>query len=124
MTEQPQELETLPTEDAGTAVPNGPGDLDVVRIYNKDLDAYGESPRAGVPYLSGWEVVEPTAEEAKAVTSYDPATQTIKEVDAYLDEHPEELGAVLALEREGKNRPTLIASLESRLAGEEEQPES
>lgn len=125
MTEQqPEELATIPTEDAGATPPNGPGSLDVVRIYNEELDAYGESPRAGLPFLQGWEVVEPTAEEAQAITSYDPAAHSIAEVNQHLEEHPEELSAILALEREGKNRSTLISSLESRQAGDEEEEPS
>lgn len=125
MTEQ-EPLATIPTEDAGQFDPNGPGDLDVVRIYNPELDAYGESPRAGLKYLEGWEVVDPTPEEAEALTSYDPAAHTIGEIEQYLDQHPEELDAVLVLEREGKARPTLIAALEKRQGADDEgdEPES
>lgn len=116
MTEPNETLATIPTEDAGAVLPNGPDGLDIVRIYNEELDAYGESPREGVKNFEGWVVVEPTVEEAEQITTYDPAEHSIPEINDHLAEHPEELEAVLAKEREGKDRPTLIASLEQRSA--------
>lgn len=111
MTEQQAEqLATIPTEDGGTLAPNGVGDLDIVKIYNEELDAYGESPRAGVPYLSGWEVVDPSPEEAERLTDYDPSTHSVGEVQSKLQESSEgERAAILALEEAGKNRKTILS---------------
>lgn len=110
MTDQaPEQLATIPTVDAGVTPPLGPGDLDVVRIYNEDLDAYGESPRAGVKNLAGWEVVEPTVEEAAAITEFDPSGHNVSEVLEQLEGATEgEREAILALERDGKARTTIL----------------
>jgi hypothetical protein len=45
---------------------------------------------------------------------FDPADHTVGDVEAYVDEHPDELGAVLDAERAGKNRVTLVEALEAR----------
>lgn len=109
MTEQSEQLATIPTEDAGQAEPNGPGDLDIVKIYNEELDSYGESPRAGVALLAGWEVVDPTPEEAQLVTSFDPSTHSVGEVTTKLAESSEaERDAIIALEKDGKKRSTVL----------------
>jgi len=39
--------------------------------------------------------------------TFDPGAHTVAEVEAYLDEHPDERDAVLAAERAGKNRASL-----------------
>lgn len=44
--------------------------------------------------------------------SYDPAEHTIDEVREYLAQHPEETDAVLAAEQAGKDRVTLVNSLQ------------
>jgi hypothetical protein len=113
MTEQQpsDELATIPTEDGAAFVPNGPGDLDVVKIYNEELEAYGESPRAGVPFLSGWEVVDPTPEVAAQVTSYDPGKHSVAEVVEYFQTAAVgEVEAIKALEgaEDGKGRTTIL----------------
>ncbi len=97
----PQPEDTIVYED---------GDVAVVRIYNKDLDLYGESPRAGVKYLEGWEIVDPTPVEAERRTDYDPSQYSVAEVNKHLTEvTPTEAEAILVLEREGKNRSTIKA---------------
>lgn len=110
------QLAVLPATDEQFAA-NGPGDLDVVRIYNAELDAYGQSPRAGVPYLRGWEVVEPTAEQARVTAPFDPGTMTVAEVLARFDGSDGaapltagEREAVVALEGapDGKHRKTVL----------------
>lgn len=116
MTEQvgEQELATIPTEDAG-ASPTvfGTGDLDIVRIYNKDLDAYGECPRAGVSNFAGWEIVDPSPEEAAAAIAWDPKDYGRDEVLLKLNDPATTDGereAILALEAAdgGKNRKTIL----------------
>jgi hypothetical protein len=46
--------------------------------------------------------------EPDDVVGYDPADHTVAEVQAYLEAHPDEADAVLALEAEGKNRASLV----------------
>lgn len=113
MTEQqPEQLATIPTEDAGAQTPNGVGDLDIVRIFNEELQAYGEAPRAGVAFLAGWEIVDPTPEEAERLTDYDPSTHSAGEVTAYFEEASDgEVEAIKALESAegGKQRKTVLS---------------
>lgn len=47
-------------------------------------------------------------------SSYDPGTETIDGVLAYVDKNPDQRDSVLEAERAGKNRTTLINQLESR----------
>lgn len=108
----PEPLATVPTADAGAQVANGTGDLDIVRIYNEELDAYGESPRAGVPQLNGWVVVDPTPAQAEQLTTYDPAAHSRDEVLAHFETISDtEVDAIKVLEQEGpgaKNRKTVL----------------
>jgi peptidoglycan hydrolase-like protein with peptidoglycan-binding domain len=48
------------------------------------------------------------------MTSFDPADATVKDVKAFVANHPDTVEAVLAAETEGKNRSTLIAWLEEQ----------
>jgi hypothetical protein len=45
---------------------------------------------------------------------FDPGAHTVADVEAYVDENPDELDAVLAAEKSGKNRVTLVEALEDR----------
>jgi hypothetical protein len=45
--------------------------------------------------------------------AFDPADHTINEVLAYLEDHPDDLEAVIAAEGQGKARSTLLAQLEA-----------
>jgi hypothetical protein len=45
---------------------------------------------------------------------FDPGAHTVADVEAYVDENPDELDAVLAAEKAGKNRVTLVEALEDR----------
>ena len=40
--------------------------------------------------------------------TFDPGEHTVAEVEAYLAKHPDESDAVLAAERDGKNRVSLV----------------
>jgi len=40
--------------------------------------------------------------------TFDPGEHTVADVEAYLDEHPDEIDRVLQAERDGKNRTTLL----------------
>ena len=53
----------------------------------------------------------------------DPAEQTVDEVVAYAEEHPDEVDQLLEDERTGKNRTTLVSKLESMRQEEETPPE-
>jgi len=50
------------------------------------------------------------------MSDFNPSEHNIDDVNAHLEEHPEELQAVLDAEKAGKNRPTLVSSLEERVA--------
>lgn len=52
--------------------------------------------------------------------AFDPDDHTVAEVEAYVADHPDERDDILAAERAGKNRSTLIAALET---DEPEEPE-
>ena len=52
------------------------------------------------------------AGESVGAGAYDPDDHTVNEVLDYVDDHPDEVDAVLAAERAGKNRTTLIMHLE------------
>jgi hypothetical protein len=69
-------------------------------VVGVDITAEGTSPE--VPEA------EPGAEW------YAPGDYTVAEVEAYVDAHPDELDDVLAAEREGKARATLLSALEAR----------
>lgn len=66
---------------------------------------------AGTPRSVEQQAVEPQAVEGP----FDPGDHTVAEVEAYVDEHPEEADRILDLEEEGKNRTTLVTFLEGVL---------
>lgn len=43
--------------------------------------------------------------------AYDPGDFTVADVEAYAAEHPDQVQAIVAAERAGKNRTTLLAAL-------------
>lgn len=51
------------------------------------------------------------------MADFNPSESNIADVNAYLEQNPSELQAVLDAEKAGKNRPTLVSSLEERVAG-------
>jgi len=53
-------------------------------------------------------------EPASEPETYDPGDHTVADVETYAAEHPDEREAILAAERAGKNRSTLIAALEAQ----------
>ena len=116
MTEEQLAVESEPVD----IVSYGSDDTSIVKIYHKDLDAYSEAPRAGVQYLQGWEIVDPTPEQAAEATPYDPSAHSVSEVNAYLESAPEgERQAVLVLERDGKNRSTILSRWEEETTPEQ-----
>lgn len=56
--------------------------------------------------------LEPTSEDADdddvPVDEFEPGKHSVAEVLEYLDAHPDETDAVIAAERDGKNRPTIV----------------
>jgi hypothetical protein len=51
---------------------------------------------------------------ADSGSGFDPGKATVSDVKAYVDDHPDQLETVLAAERAGQNRTTLVADLEAR----------
>lgn len=88
--------------------------------FPDDLEE-GEKPSPTVEILEEdpipEEESEPEAEgdEEPEDGSFDPADYTVAEVQEFVAENPEEAAVVLDLEREGKNRTTLVAFLEGLL---------
>jgi hypothetical protein len=52
--------------------------------------------------------VEESGKPAKKSASFDPGEHTVVEVEEYLAKHPDETDAVLAAEKAGKARTTLV----------------
>ena len=46
--------------------------------------------------------------------AYDPAEQTVADVQAHVEQNPDQRAAVLKAERKGKNRSTLVDWLEAQ----------
>lgn len=113
MTNQPEEqLAVVPSEPA-EVLSYGNDDTSVVKIYNKELDAYSQAPRGGVQFLQGWEIVDPSPAEAQQATSFDPSAHSVSEVNDYLASATDgERQNVLVLERDGKNRSTILSRWE------------
>jgi len=63
--------------------------------------------RDGDPVAAGGN--DPPVRDADA---FDPGEHTVADVEAYLAEHPDERDAVLAAERDGKNRVSLVGDTE------------
>jgi hypothetical protein len=87
-----------------------------VWVYNPETDAKWESPVDYLPVAlaRGWELTDPPADEypaapapAEAEVEFDPGEHTVAEVEAYVQEHPDDVDRVLDAERAGKNRVTL-----------------
>lgn len=55
------------------------------------------------------------AEEAVEAPEFDPALHTVSEVVAYAEAHPDDVEAILADEKAGKNRATAVKGLEELL---------
>ena len=58
--------------------------------------------RDGEPVAAGTNNPDPASD------AFDPGAHTVADVEAYLDEHPDEIDRVLEAERAGKNRTTLL----------------
>ena len=72
-----------------------------------DAPVYWSQPnqqvvRDGEPVAAGTNNPDPASD-------FDPGDHTVAEVEAYLDEHPDEIDRVLEAERAGKNRTTLLS---------------
>ena len=60
--------------------------------------------RDGEPVAAGTNNPDPASD----ADAFDPGAHTVADVEAYLDEHPDEIDRVLEAERAGKNRTTLL----------------
>lgn len=67
------------------------------------------APLAGLTVRAD-EPAEPTSEPE----SFDPGEHNIDDVQTHVEANPDELDAILAAERDGKNRSTLIEWLEGQ----------
>lgn len=67
--------------------------------------------------------VEEEESEPEAPASFDIGTATVAQVLSYAEAHPDDVPDMLAAERDGKDRPTLIAGLEKLLADPEADPD-
>jgi hypothetical protein len=79
--------------------------------WNEDLETLT------YPELTPEPTEEPDASDAdsgvgEAPADYDPGEYTVAQVQAYVQQHPEQAGAVLESERTGRDRSTLVAWLE------------
>jgi hypothetical protein len=114
-------LEDPPEEvDAGPHFPSASNPIELNEDPPEEVDA-------GPHYPSGM-AAQPPEEDAAApvpmqaaedaeteeVEEFDPNDYTIDEVLAYVDDNPDELDAVIAAEKAGKSRVTLLSQLESR----------
>jgi hypothetical protein len=73
----------------------------VTYFEDPNREAVGVAPIWGGPLRDNDPATPPVAEGGEA---FDPSAHTVDEVNAYLDEHPDEQDAVLRLERSGKAR--------------------
>lgn len=67
--------------------------------------------RNGVQVSNSEDFTFTVAEEPEAEGEFDPGEHTVAEVQEYIAAHPDDTERVLASERAGKNRTTLIAAL-------------
>ena len=87
-----------------TGEPLGPVSTDEPTEASGGADATGEDGVTVADTAAG-----DTAEDAgDSTTSFDPSEKSVAEVLAYIDEHPEEKDSVVAAEREGKGRTTIL----------------
>jgi hypothetical protein len=116
-----------PDKTSGSVTFTGPGAVTLVCTV-----AAGAGPPAGGTYtINGTATAgtprsvepgdgepEPEPEGEYAGAGFDPAAHTVAEVEEYVEEHPDEVEAILDLEEQGKARSTLIAFLEDRVDDE------
>lgn len=72
------------------------------------------APLAGLTARAD-EPAEPTSEPE----AFDPGDHKVEDVQAHVEANPDELDAILAAERDGKNRSTLIEWLEGQTETDE-----
>jgi hypothetical protein len=110
---------------SGTVTYTGPGAGTIVLTV-----AAGAGPPAGgtytittAPTAGTPRSVDPGGDgepegEPESTAGFDPAAHTVAEVEEYVEEHPDEVAAILELEEAGKNRSTLISYLEGLIDAE------
>jgi hypothetical protein len=101
---------------SGGTVASDPTQYPTAGAYPITVAAVTGTGPAGVSPLSmegGDGGEEPPPEEPDV---YDPGDYTVAEVEAYVEAYPDQLEEVLDAEEAGKNRSTLVAWLEARLA--------
>jgi hypothetical protein len=67
---------------------------------------------------TGEDVPDVPVEDDEVELGFDPADYTVAEIEDFINDNPDEAEAVLASEKAGKNRTTLVAYLEGVVAGE------
>jgi hypothetical protein len=73
---------------------------------------YVQTRTAGAPGEGTW---TGSAWVGGRAPAFDPGTVTVDEVKSYILEHPDQLSEILAAERAGQNRTTLVAWLQALL---------
>ena len=62
----------------------------------------------GVEYAPPGSEPAPEQKTQKPASSFDPGEHTVADVEAYISKHPDQRDAVLAAEKSGKARATLV----------------
>jgi hypothetical protein len=78
-----------------------PPDYEAVAAGNAAADDAGAVPATS-------RTTKSSDSSGTVAVSFDPGAHTVAEVEAYIDAHPDEEGAVLDAERAGKNRASLV----------------
>jgi hypothetical protein len=75
------------------------------------MTIYDDPNRESVGLEPIWTGAGDEVQPVESAEVFDPYDYTVDEVLAYVAEHPEDTSAVLAAERAGKNRTTLVNAL-------------
>lgn len=86
-------------------------------LYSPDGRSYDTDSPAEVTRLKAYgystnppaQLVVPGEADPALAAVFDPAEHTVDEVNAFLREHPELADAIVAAERQGKNRSSIAA---------------
>lgn len=89
------------------------GGVAVAPVVGVDPAPYNESVEGPVEDRLPAADVEPIGDDSAPPPAFDPAEHTVEEVLEYVEAHPEQRGAVLAMETatDGKHRVTIVKAL-------------
>lgn len=89
------ERTTLYAPDGRSYETGSPAEITRLKAYG-----YSETPPE--------KLVVPAEPDAAVLEVFDPAGHNVDDVNAFVKDHPELAGAVLAAERQGKNRSSIV----------------